>query len=197
MKGQSECAEHAHKFEHKWVIEFYTSNTVKVLITAPPLMLSPCILPSHKDLALRWCSKEFCPTTPPTSKRSNLKNMLREFLKIVLGDNHFQFHNQHYDQTRGVAMGTRCAPSLPTCSWPPWKRELWQAGRGPSPNSGSGSLMMSSCCGRATNRSWGCSITISTNKCHQFPSPWRAHRNRLSSWICKSPKAADSQRKRS
>ena len=53
-----------------------------------------------------------CPTSPPSSKRSNLKNMLWDFLKIVLGDNHFQFHNQHYNQIRGVAMGTRCAPQF-------------------------------------------------------------------------------------
>ena len=77
-----------------------------------------------------------CPTSPPTSKRSNLKNMLREFFKIVLGDNHFEFHNQHYDQIRGVAMGTRCAPQFANlflatleeralASWQGTKPKLW------------------------------------------------------------------------
>ena len=77
-----------------------------------------------------------CPTSPPTSRRSNLKNMLREFLKIVLGDNHFQFHNQHYDQIKGVAMGTSCAPQFANLflasleeralsSWQGTKPKLW------------------------------------------------------------------------
>ena len=50
------------------------------------------------------------PTNPPTSKQNCLKNMMRDLLKIVLGDNHFQFGQEFYNQTKGVAMGTRCAP---------------------------------------------------------------------------------------
>ena len=77
-----------------------------------------------------------CPTTPPTSKSNNLKNMLREFLKIVLGDNHFTFINNYYDQIKGVAMGTRCAPQFANlflasleekalASWGGTKPKLW------------------------------------------------------------------------
>ena len=77
-----------------------------------------------------------CPTTPPTSKSNNFKNMLREFLKIVLGDNHFTFNNNYYDQIKGVAMGTRCAPQFSNlflasleekalASWGGTKPKLW------------------------------------------------------------------------
>ena len=44
---------------------------------------------------------------PPTIK---LRNMLKEFLKIVICKNSFRFHDRFYEQTKGVAMGTKCAP---------------------------------------------------------------------------------------
>ena len=77
-----------------------------------------------------------CPTSPPTSRRNNFKNMLRDLLKIVLGDNHFEFSGNHYNQTRGVAMGTRCAPQFANLfmasleekalmSWGGTKPKLW------------------------------------------------------------------------
>ena len=50
------------------------------------------------------------PTTPPTATHNSFKNMLRDFLKVVIRDNHFRFDQDFYDQIRGVAMGTRCAP---------------------------------------------------------------------------------------
>ena len=50
------------------------------------------------------------PTTPPTATYNSFKYMLRDFLKIVIKDNHFRFENDYYDQVKGVAMGTRCAP---------------------------------------------------------------------------------------
>ena len=53
-----------------------------------------------------------CPTSPPTSKLVPFKNMMRELLRIVLGDNHFQFDDQFYTQKSGVAMGTKCAPHM-------------------------------------------------------------------------------------
>ena len=52
------------------------------------------------------------PTTPPTSRDRPFKNMMRDLLRIVLGDNHFCFNDQHYTQKSGVAMGTKCAPHL-------------------------------------------------------------------------------------
>ena len=44
---------------------------------------------------------------PPTTK---LRNMLKEFLKIVICRNSFRFHDKFFEQTKGVAMGTKCAP---------------------------------------------------------------------------------------
>ena len=51
-----------------------------------------------------------CPTSPPTSRQNNFKNMMRDLLRITLGDNHFSFNDHFYNQVSGVAMGTRCAP---------------------------------------------------------------------------------------
>ena len=53
-----------------------------------------------------------CPTTPPTSKEVPFKNCMRDLLRIILGDNHFQFADNYYTQKKGVAMGTKCAPHL-------------------------------------------------------------------------------------
>ena len=84
------------------------------------------------------------PTTPPTATHNSFKNMLRDFLKVVIRDNHFRFDQDFYDQIRGVAMGTRCAPPhLPISSWLLWKRRHWQIGRGLHLPSGKGSLMKS------------------------------------------------------
>ena len=52
------------------------------------------------------------PTTPPTSRERPFKNMLRDLLRIILGDNHFSFNDKLYTQRKGVAMGTKCAPHL-------------------------------------------------------------------------------------
>ena len=52
------------------------------------------------------------PTTPPTSREKTFKNMIRDLLRIILGDNHFSFNGNHYTQKSGVAMGTKCAPHL-------------------------------------------------------------------------------------
>ena len=60
------------------------------------------------EMALQRC----CPTAPPTSREVPFKNMMRDLLRIILGDNHFKFNNSHYTQKSGVAMGTKCAPHL-------------------------------------------------------------------------------------
>ena len=36
--------------------------------------------------------------------------MVRDFLKVVIKENTFRFNDRFYDQVKGVAMGTRCAP---------------------------------------------------------------------------------------
>ena len=46
-------------------------------------------------------------TTPATARSSEYKNFLRDSLRVVIRDNHFAFHNSHFDQVRGVA---KCAP---------------------------------------------------------------------------------------
>ena len=49
------------------------------------------------------------PTTPPHSTQHPHKNLARDLLKVIIRDNVFRFHDNYFQQTRGVAMGTRCA----------------------------------------------------------------------------------------
>ena len=60
--------------------------------------------------SIQMVLQRIIPTQPPSSKSNKLKNMLRDFLKIVISKNTFRFHNRFYEQTKGVAMGTKCAP---------------------------------------------------------------------------------------
>ena len=57
--------------------------------------------------SIQMVLQRIIPTDPPTSM---LKNMLRDFLKIVISKNTFRFQYHFFEQTRGVAMGTKCAP---------------------------------------------------------------------------------------
>ena len=52
--------------------------------------------------------------TTHSFKRDNpYKNMLRDFLKLIVEDNTFSFNDKFYKQIRGVAMETiPCAPTL-------------------------------------------------------------------------------------
>ena len=46
----------------------------------------------------------------PTSPPQPIKNFVRDLLKIVIRDNTSRFHDDFFNQIKGVAMGTRCAP---------------------------------------------------------------------------------------
>ena len=50
------------------------------------------------------------PTAPPHSTSNCHKNLARDLLRVNIKDNVFRFHNSFFQQIRGVAMGTRCAP---------------------------------------------------------------------------------------
>ena len=73
------------------------------------------------------------PTTPPTSREHQFKNMLRDFLRIILGDNHFQFGEKFYDQKKGVAMGTKCAPQLANLFMASLEEKALNSWPGPQP----------------------------------------------------------------
>ena len=93
-------------------------------------------------------SSESCPNSTTNNLCQQLQNMLRDFLRVVIRDNHFKFNDHYYDQKRGVAMGTRYAPPpLPISSWLPWKRVHWQSGRDLHLPCGSDFWMTSSCSG--------------------------------------------------
>ena len=50
------------------------------------------------------------PTSPPQSTQNTRKNLIRDLLRTTIRDNTFRFHNDFFLQTKGVAMGTKCAP---------------------------------------------------------------------------------------
>ena len=74
-----------------------------------------------------------CPTTPPTSRLVPFKNLMRDLLKIVLGDNHFMFDDEYYTQRSGVAMGTKCAPHLANLFMASFEEQALALWRGTQP----------------------------------------------------------------
>ena len=61
-----------------------------------------------------WTSTWSCrESSPPQATYKPAKNLARDILKIVIRDNTFRFHDSFYNQVKGVAMGTRCAPPFP------------------------------------------------------------------------------------
>ena len=58
------------------------------------------------EMVLQWV----LPSTLAHSTLIPFKNFIRDLLKIVIRDNTFKFYNDFFNQTKGVAMGTKCAP---------------------------------------------------------------------------------------
>ena len=50
------------------------------------------------------------PTAPPHSTSNCHKNLARDLLRVIIKNNVYRFHDSFFQQIRGVAMGTRCAP---------------------------------------------------------------------------------------
>ena len=84
-----------------------SANRDVTLVTLDVEALYPSI---PQTAGIEMVLQRVVPTAPPTTTSNSFKNMLRDFLRVVIRDNHFRFNDQHYDQKRGVAMGTRCAP---------------------------------------------------------------------------------------
>lgn len=72
-------------------------------------------------------------TTPITPMDHPMKTMLRDMLKLLVRKKIFKFHSRTYQQTKGMAMGIPCAPSLRTCSWVNFNGEVSTSGRAHSP----------------------------------------------------------------
>ena len=80
-----------------------------ILVSFDVISLYPSI---PQGAGIELVLQRVCPTVPPTSRRNPYKNMLRDLLRIILGDNHFSFGQHFFTQKSGVAMGTKCAPHL-------------------------------------------------------------------------------------
>ena len=84
-----------------------SANTDVMLVSLDVESLYPSI---PQAAGIEMVLQRVVPTIPPTTTYNSYKNMLRDFLRVVIRDNHFRFNDRYYDQVRGVAMGTRCAP---------------------------------------------------------------------------------------
>ena len=69
----------------------------------------PLFAPPQAKFA-RYGPERVLPTSPPLATYNTLKNLVRDLLKIVIKDNTFRFHDKFFNQVKGVAMGTKCAP---------------------------------------------------------------------------------------
>ena len=49
-----------------------------------------------QGVGIEMVLQRISPTTPPTSRERHFKNMVRDLLKIILGDNHFSFNDKQY-----------------------------------------------------------------------------------------------------
>ena len=114
-------------------------------ITLVALDIESLYLSIPQGAGIEMVLQRTIPTFPPTTRSNEFKNMMRDFLKVVVKDNHFRFSDRFYDQVRGVAMGTRCAPPPPLqiSSWPSWRRWHWALGKAQHQHYGYDSWMMS------------------------------------------------------
>ena len=79
-------------------------------ITLVSLDVEALYLSIPQAAAIEMVLQRVLPTSPPSSQSNNYKNMIRNFLKVVICDNTFRFHQKFFNQVKGVAMGTKCAP---------------------------------------------------------------------------------------
>ena len=83
--------------------------------------------------SIQMVLQRIIPSPPPASKDLKIKNMLRDFLKVVISKNTFRFHDHFYEQTRGVAMGTKCAPPFANLFMAALEERALATWKGPPP----------------------------------------------------------------
>ena len=83
--------------------------------------------------SIQMVLQRIMPTEPSSSKSNITKNMLKDFLKVVISDNTFRFHNRYYNQVRGVAMGTKCAPPFANLFLACLEKKAHSTWQGPTP----------------------------------------------------------------
>ena len=79
-------------------------------VTLVSLDVESLYLSIPQAVGIEMVLQRVLPTSPPQATYKALKNLARDLLKIVIRDNTFRFHNDFYNQVKGVAMGTRCVP---------------------------------------------------------------------------------------
>ena len=77
-------------------------------ITLVSLDVESLYLSIPQAIRIEMVLQRVTPTTPPQATYKPAKNLARDLLKIIIRDN--RFHDDYFNQVKGVAMGTRCAP---------------------------------------------------------------------------------------
>ena len=75
-----------------------------------PLDVKSLYLSIPQAIGIEMVLQRIIPTSPPQCTRNASKNFARDLLKIIIRDNSFRFHDNFFMQTKGVTMGTKCAP---------------------------------------------------------------------------------------
>ena len=79
-------------------------------ITLVSLDVESLYLSIPQGVGIEMVLQRVFPTSPPLATTNSFKNLVRDLLKVVIKDNTFRFHDRFYNQVKGVAMGTKCAP---------------------------------------------------------------------------------------
>ena len=104
------------------------TNVTLVLLDVESLYLS---IPQAAGIEM--VLQRVLPPNPSSPQTNNLRHMVRDFLRVVICDNTFRFHDRYYNQVKGVAMGTRCAPPFANLFLASLEERALAAWTGPHP----------------------------------------------------------------
>ena len=79
-------------------------------VTLVSLDVESLYLSIPQGVGIEMVLQRVLPTSPPLATYNTLMNLVQDLLKIVIKDNTFRFHDKFFNQVKGVAMGTKCAP---------------------------------------------------------------------------------------
>ena len=79
-------------------------------VTLVSLDIEALYLSIPQAVGIEMVLQRVFPTSPPQATYNGSKNLIRDLLRVIIRDNCFRFHDTFFLQTKGVAMGTKCAP---------------------------------------------------------------------------------------
>ena len=102
-------------------------------VTLVSLDLESLYLSIPQAIGIEMVLQRVPPTSPAQATYNSFKNLIRDLLKITIRDNTFRFHNDFYNQVKGVAMGTKCAPPFANLFLGSLEEQALESWSGPSP----------------------------------------------------------------